>query len=386
MAAQKDEGSKQSNLIRPENKGDSKLITLPTAPLEPQKIAVLLNRNARRVTDRLARKIERIVGSDHVFYSRSLDEAEAFSREIVQRGYGTVVCGGGDGTLINAVNMIHRYVREANLWRNERFSRFGESQPLLTPPRFAFLKLGTGNGMTNLVGASKPIEDVKRIVDYVPGRIHPIPLIEMEGEYFFFSGMGYDSLILEDYNWLKKHARNFLLKRIMQNVLGYVAASFGRTIPRLISGEAGSIDARVVTRGKAYYIDPRRGDAVEEIAPGEVLFEGKSRFLGAATTPFYGYGLKIFPFARMMPGMMHLRIANTGIAAGLINFPSIWKGNYRSANKVFDFFVEDISVELAKPYTFQHSGDAQGPRDHLDLRIAENVLNLVDLHPPRRLA
>ena len=58
---------------------------LPTQKPDPSKIAVLLNRNARRVTDRVMRKIEQIAGSENVYYSRNLDEAEAFCREIVQR-------------------------------------------------------------------------------------------------------------------------------------------------------------------------------------------------------------------------------------------------------------------------------------------------------------
>src|SRR5262245_234424 len=93
------------------------LSRLPVAQPDPTRIAVLLNRNARRVSDGLARRMERIVGGDNFFYSKSLEEAESFAREIVQRGYGTVVCGGGDGTLCRSVNLIHRYVEEANQWR-----------------------------------------------------------------------------------------------------------------------------------------------------------------------------------------------------------------------------------------------------------------------------
>ena len=71
---------------------------LPVLQPDPTRIAVLLNRNARRVNDRVTRKLEHIVGKDHVFVTNTIDEAEAFSREVVQRGYGTIVSGGGDGT------------------------------------------------------------------------------------------------------------------------------------------------------------------------------------------------------------------------------------------------------------------------------------------------
>ena len=57
---------------------------LPTIEPDQRKIAVLLNRNARQVTSAIVKRVERIVGRDHVYYSRSLEEGEAFAREIVQ--------------------------------------------------------------------------------------------------------------------------------------------------------------------------------------------------------------------------------------------------------------------------------------------------------------
>ena len=99
---------------------------LPTVQPDERKIAVLLNRNAKQVSDAIVKRVERIVGRDHVYYSRSLEEGEAFAREIVQKGYGTIVSGGGDGTLSQTINMIHRYIKESNQWRVQRFERFGD--------------------------------------------------------------------------------------------------------------------------------------------------------------------------------------------------------------------------------------------------------------------
>lgn len=348
------------------------------------RIAVLLNRNARRVTDRVAHSLERVVGSDHVYNSRTLDEAEAFTREIVQRGYGTVVCGGGDGTLMRAVNLVHRYIAESNNWRIERYHRTGEKQALLKSPRFAFLRLGTGNGMQFVTGASNPARDLQSIVDFVPGRTQEIPLIDLDGERFFFGGIGYDSQILDDYNWIKARAKNRLFKFFMQNVTGYLIALFARTVPRLLLGRSEKIEARVVNRGRAYYVNPLRGDFVEEIPPGETIFEGKCRIISGGTVPFFGYGFKMFPFARLMPGMMNLRIGTPGPLRVLHKIPALWNGSYRLPGSLMDFLVEDVTIELAKPFPFQHSGDAQGLRDKLDLRIADDNLEFVDLHRPRR--
>jgi len=353
---------------------------------DPTRVAVLLNCNARKVTDRIIRSAEHIVGSENVFASKSLDEAEAMSREIVQRGYGTIVCGGGDGTLARAVNFVYRYVDEANSWRLERFRRFGEAQSLLGNPRFAFLKLGTGNGMSSVVGAGRPVDDLNTIINYIPGRTHSIPLIEMDGERFFFGGVGYDSQILDDYNHLKARAKNRLFKALMQNVTGYLAALLLRSAPRIAFGTGEKLEGRVTTLGRAFYIDPRRGDAVTEIEPGTTLFEGRAGIISAGTTPFFGYGFRIYPFARMMPGMMQLRIATTGPLRGLASIGRLWNGSYRQPSGLWDFFVENVKVELERPFPFQHSGDAQGLRDRLDFKIADDSLELVDMYRPWRLA
>jgi diacylglycerol kinase family enzyme len=363
----------------------TRAVQLPKLQPDPSRIAVLLNKNARKVTDDIVRAATRVVGSDHVFVSKSLDEAEAMSREIVQRGYGTVVCGGGDGTLARAVNLVYRYVEEANNWRMERYRRFGEAQNLIANPRFAFLKLGTGNGMSGVVGSGKPMDDLKNIANYVPGRTHKVPLIEMDGERFFFAGVGYDSQILDDYNHLKARAQNWLLKALMQNVTGYLAALLFRTAPRLVFGTGEKLEGRVTTLGRAFYIDPRRGDSVVELEPGTTLFEGRAKVISCGTTPFFGYGFRMYPFAQMMPGMMQLRIGTTGPLRGLANIGALWQGSFRHPSSMWDFFVENIKVELDHPFPFQHSGDAQGLRDRLDLKLADDTLELVDLYRPWRM-
>ena len=193
---------------------------------DPSKVAVLLNRNARRVNDNVAKEMEAIVGRGHVYYSRSLEEAETYAREIVQQGYGTVVCGGGDGTLMQGYNMVARYVNESNAWRKERFRRFAEPQQLLPIPRFAFVALGTGNALRRVVGAQDPLTDLRAIVENGPRKVHEVAMIERGDDRFTFGGIGYDSMLLNDYNWLKKHAGHQLLKPVVQTVTGYFGAVF----------------------------------------------------------------------------------------------------------------------------------------------------------------
>ena len=355
---------------------------LPRVRPDPSRIAVFLNRNARRVNERLAQRMERIVGPDHFFYSRTLEEAEALAREIVQRGYGTVVCGGGDGTLVQAVNLITRYVDESNAWRRERFERYGEVQSLLEAPRFGLLRLGTGNGMGPVVGAGKPLQDLKRIVDFAPGRTHPMSVLEERNERFFFGGLGYDSVVLNDFNTLK-HTKNRFLRPFVQGIGGYLAAALLRSAPRYLrAGTGGKLEGRILTQGKAYYMDPRRGDAAIELESGSTLFEGDATMISAGTSPYFGFGFRVFPFATTMPGMMHLRVTNLGPIGTVANLPAIWRGYYRNHRRVFDFLVEHVRIELERPFPFQHSGDAQGMRTELDFRVRPEPLRMLDYYAP----
>jgi diacylglycerol kinase family enzyme len=359
-----------------------KLAPLPAARPDVTRVAVLLNKNARRVTDSLARDIEAVIGKENLFYSRSLEEAEGFAREIVQRGYGTIVCGGGDGTLARTVNLVQHYVSETNHWRSERYRRYGEWQSLLMSPRFAFLRLGTGNAIGRVVGAGDPVSDLARIVNGGAQGTCSVPLMDVGGERCFFAGMGYDSLLLNDYNKLKAHCENPLMKAVMQSVLGYFAALVTRTLPQALFQDAARLRARIVARDKAYYVDPRRGDAVHELEAGTTLFEGPASFIGAGTTPFFGYGFKVFPFASMMPRMMHLRACSMAPLTTVSHLPALWKGTYRRCDSLFDFLVSDVEIELADPYPFQHSGDAQGMRKAVRMRIADESLELVHFHEP----
>lgn len=352
----------------------------PVIQPDPNKIAVLINKNAKQVNDRMAKRMERIIGRENFFYSSTLEEAEAFTREIVQRGYGTILSGGGDGTLCNAVNMVRKYIRESNAWRRQRNERNGDSQPLLGTPRFGFLRLGTGNGISTVVGAKGALEDLRTIVDFAPGRTYEIPLVEWEDERFFFGGLGYDSMILDDYNALRQRSDNMFLRLLMHGVSGYVAAALLRTAPRMLMRNP-KIEGRVSTDHTAYYIDPRRGDAAIPMQPG-VLFEGLATMISVGSSPFYGYGFRMFPFASIRPGYMHLRVTNIGPLTALANVRSLWAGTYRNPRCIFDFLVKDVRVELDRPFPFQHSGDSQGMRNDMTLRVCKEPLRLVDCHPP----
>ena len=106
-------------------------------------------------------------------------------------------------------------------------------------------------------------------------------------------------------------------------------------------------------------------------------------FVGVGSSPFYGAGFKIFPFANMMPGMMNLRIGRINPIVGVFNLIKLWRGHYRNPSTIIDYLVEDVRVELVDPFPFQHSGEALGLRQDLEFKISENNLKLADFLPPR---
>src|SRR5687768_7639194 len=85
------------------------------------RVAVIVNGNARRVTDDLVEILDQIVRSGDLFVSRDILEAERIADTIVQRGYRTVLTGGGDGTFVHMVTLIVNRARELGV----RAPRFG---------------------------------------------------------------------------------------------------------------------------------------------------------------------------------------------------------------------------------------------------------------------
>src|SRR5260221_9789938 len=118
----------------------------PTAP-PSDRIAVVINGNAKRVNDEVIDTLDQILSAGELFISRRVEEGRYIARTLVERGYGTVLLGGGDGTFTVMVSDI---VREAR--------RQGK-----TPPRFGLLRLGTGNALAWVIGAEPPRKDGRQV-------------------------------------------------------------------------------------------------------------------------------------------------------------------------------------------------------------------------------
>ena len=97
------------------------------------------------------------------------------------------------------------------------------------------------------------------------------------------------------------------------------------------------------------------------------------------TIPFYGYKMKVFPFAQRRTDRFHLRISTASISYLLSHLPGIWNGSLRS-DKFIDFLVEGVRLESDEPMPYQIGGDAAGYRKELEVRLSERSFRVLDGH------
>lgn len=330
------------------------------------RVAVVVNGNARNVTDEVISTLHQIMMGGDLFVSRSLVEANEIARTLVERGYGTVLTGGGDGTF---TTMVTKVVKEAEQ----------QGKPL---PRFGFLKMGTGNALAYVVGAAgakrrELAADIQRLRVETGSR--KINLVEVENTLTPFCGFGLDALVLEDYQHVKKALSGTPLARMVPGFVGYAIASATRTIPRYVLQQAP--DCRVVNQGEPAYRLNEKGEPVgPPIGEGEVLYQGPARLLAASTIPYYGFGLRAFPFAQDRPDRMQLRIANLGVWQMSAHFRELWSGRYQNSKAIFDFLVQAVAIEMNPPTSFQIAGDVVGHRARVNLRLSPKPIRLVDFY------
>ncbi len=325
------------------------------------RFAVVLNKNAKKVTDDVTQLSSEIVPPEDLFLSDSAEDSEAIARTLVERGYETVFSGGGDGTVMHLINQLARY-------------------PLEKQPAIGILKLGTGNAMARMVSSGNVVGDLRTFIQSATREEMPLSLVETEGIRCPFAGVGVDAAILNDYRFAKDNWGSSVLKPVVQSVGGYFLAFFARTVPRMASDALlrDRTQIRVIVEeGEARQI-LAGGEPGESFATGSLLFEGPLTAVMAGTVPFYGYGMKILPYATMDPERMHLRVTDMSAAKALSILPSIWSGE-ASDEKLYDFLVKTVRIELSKEQPFQIGGDAAGHRTKVIFRTIPKCVRLLRL-------
>lgn len=333
-----------------------------------QRIAVVVNGNAKNVTAEVISTLDQILLGGDLFVSRSLEEANEIAKVLVTRGYGTVLTGGGDGTFSVMVTRVYA----------EALRQGAEL------PRFGFLKLGTGNALAHVVGASGSgrgdlAADIRRLREEAGSR--EVGLVEADGVLAPFCGFGLDALVLEDYESVKRVLSRTPLERFGTGPIGYTVSSLTRSLPRALVRRPAH--CRIINRGaECYRVGPRGVIHGAPLSEGEVIFDGPARLAGVATIPYYGYGFRAFPFAEERPDRMHLRVSNLSAPAFVAHFRSIWRGEYENESKISDYLVQRVDIEVDPPTPFQIGGDFRCVTRQMTVTLAQKRIRLVDFYAP----
>jgi diacylglycerol kinase family enzyme len=341
-----------------------------SGPVE-QRVAVVVNGNAKNATAEVISTLDQILSGGDLFVSRKLSDARHIARTLVERGYGTVLTGGGDGTF---TVMVTEVVHEAR--------RSG--RPL---PRFGLLKLGTGNSLAWVVGAQGADKhdlqaDIGRLIQDAGSR--SMRLIEVEGFIAPFCGLGADAIVLADYAKTKGLLSKTPLARVAPGPLGYFVATTTRTIPSFFARRMPH--CRVRNDGaEAYRLGAKGAVVGSPIPTGQILYEGPMRICALSTIPYYGYGFRMFPYAEERSDRMNLRIATIGPVSFVRHFPEIWRGEYDNPEEVSDYLVDAVTIELDPATDFQIAGDPQGTRKSISALLSPTPIRLVDFYAPPNL-
>ncbi|MCL2178122.1 MAG: hypothetical protein FWC28_04175 [Proteobacteria bacterium] len=335
------------------------------SPLQP---AVLLNANARNVGPKISKLIAQTLPQAAVFLSHNLSEAQELARKILTTPHTPVLLGGGDGTLMGFL--------EALLLASQQLAK-----PL---PELGLLRLGTGNAIARWTGQThtgkKALQHALRYMGSTGEKNYKsLNLIEFDKHLAPFAGAGVDGRVLVDYVRFKERSSQKPWKHLATGMKAYVASVALHTLPYYLLHPT-QIHCQIQNLGETAFRVYPDGSLGPPLPQGTPLFEGKATMVAASTIPFYGYGIRMFPFAQRLPRCMHLRVLRSSIPHMLLHLHSLWKGSWFPPTTC-DFVVENVTVSCSKPMPCQVGGDAAGERNTMHLRVSETSVPLMALSP-----
>lgn len=332
-------------------------------------VAVVLNKNARAVTARQVRRMEQLHGQGDVYLSESAEHSRRIATTLVERGYGTVLFGGGDGTFVCCLNDL--------LAACER-----QGQPL---PRIGVLRLGTGNAMGYYLGVEPPtLRGLRTELDRAARHDtpeHEVALLSVDGRLAPFAGTGLDSQILEDYAATTRALDKVGLGPILASTVRYALAVALRSVPRFMMRRLPQVEV-INVGGPAYAIGPDGNPDPVPLPRGTVLYRGPCTLAGAATVPCYGFGVRIFPYADLRRDRFHVRCTDASALEAVSHLPSVLKGTYVSPS-LRDFLCDAVEIHMEHPVPMQIGGDLQkSRRDFMRIELAPQTVRMLCARPP----
>jgi diacylglycerol kinase family enzyme len=107
-----------------------------------------------------------------------------------------------------------------------------------------------------------------------------------------------------------------------------------------------------------------------------VLWRGHASLASAATVPYYGLGLKMFPHAQKTLERFQLRLADSGTVEALTHLRDIWRGAYQGET-IHDFLCDEVELMLSRPAPFQSGGDLVGDRSSVTISLGRRRLSVI---------
>ncbi len=328
--------------------------------------AAWFNGRAKQVTPKVVRDFSAALPNARVFLSKSFEDAKKFAGEIARRPPALLFCGGGDGTISKLLN----WLREAGM------SGF---------PPICLLRLGTGNGWPNAVGAPP----FRKALRCLPGLswtppIRRFNLIEIEGTLSQFACVGLDATVLHDYGQNLQKLKNNpvggkFVAQLNKGLLGYLYSTFTVTVPQDIANNRrhGPVRVTLENLGAPALTLDTHGKPVPVAHAPTKLYEGPISVGGAAVEPEWGARFKAYPFAGLVPGTLNMRVYDRTAFEAARNMFKLWRGAFPLAG-MHDFFITRARMTFSRPMPFQVAGDPVGPREVVEFQVAPQTVDLVD--------
>ena len=320
--------------------------------------AVVINANAGRVTNELTSALREIVPKNRLFLTKSQLHARDVIEYCVEQNMDAVFAGGGDGTIVDVINNVHDFQNKS------------DSLPVV-----GALRLGTGNALASWLGSQKPLQDIHAWNQGQTHSVQNVHLVESEGALFPFAGLGIDAAVLNDYNQIKAKAKGTWWQTLARGIRGYVIAGYTKTLPNFIRRP--KVRVRIVNIGRpAFRIGPNGKEFGEAIPAGEDLYNGTCTVVACANTPYYGYKLKLFPFANMRGGRFQLRVIDMSPVQVATNIWPAWNGKLRHPD-LHDYYVDRVRVIFEDAVPYQFGGEAMGYRKEITFGLAKTPTSLI---------
>jgi diacylglycerol kinase family enzyme len=228
-----------------------------------------------------------------------------------------LVVAGGDGSLSDVINAIDT-----------------QERPI------AYIPLGSGNAMSHALRLRRSIAEVATRIR--EGRIREFDLILCgERRLAYMVSIGLEGAVIKKRDEYRAQGNSGFKAYLMAFLMAYLKDFKG-------------VKARIAVNGESF-------------EAGSLLS------LMIMKQPYYGYGLKVMPGARLDDRKLHVRVLQTGLMSSLLGgVTSLTVGNcvglYRTGDRV--------SVVLERPLPMQTDGDVAWEAKEFHFRVLPGALRM----------